>query len=1205
MTSRASTPRAEPIAVIGVACRLPGAPDLAAYWTLLDEGRHAIAEPSARRRADSAVPGGTDELPPGGYLDRVDAFDAAFFGISPREADTLDPHQRLALELGWEALENASLPIDPLRGSATGVFVGATSHDWATVVHRHAVRDVTRHTFTGTARALIANRLSWALGVNGASVTVDTAQSSSLVAVHQACESLRSGESSLALAGGVHLNLAQESTIGAERFGALSPDHRCYTFDVRANGFVRGEGGAFVVLKPLRAARADGDRVIGVIHGSAVTADGHTDGLTVPSATAQAAALRRATERAGVDPDAVQYVELHGTGTKVGDPVEAEALGTVFGGRAGDDPLVVGSVKTNIGHLEGASGIAGLVKVLLALDRRALPPSLHHETPNPAVDLTGRRLRVQTESSPWPRPDRPLLAGVSSFGMGGTNCHVIVGESEGAADAPLGAEAAVPAGTGAKDRPRLFARTDTHAWPVSARTADALAGQAARLRDHLTGATGATGTSGSEAAAEEATPGDLAYSLAATRTHGAHRAVVVGSSTDELAAGLAGLATGIPPRSVASGVAHGVRPVVLVFPGQGSQWTGMAAELLDTSPVFAAHMAACAAALAPHVDWDLEAVLRQRPGAPDLERVDVVQPALFSVMVSLARLWEALGVRPAAVIGHSQGEIAAAHVAGALTLEAAAAIVARRSRLIRELLVGSGGMASVPRPADEVRERIGDAADLLGVAAVNGPGVTVVSGERDALDALLAGYRAENADVRVIPVDYASHSPRVEPLREALARELADLPPSDGGGVAFYSTVTGGRFDPRGLDAAYWYRNLRDTVRFDDAVRAALADGHRLFVEASPHPVLTYGLRQIQDAAGAPDAAAIGTLRRGEGGPVRLLTSAGEAFAHGAPVDWSATHGPDARRVDLPTYAFRRRRHWIDARQDAAADSAVEHSAHPDHAKAPVPVAEAGGTAPGSAGNRAARDALALVRATAAVILGHPGPASVDPDTTFKDLGFDSLGAVEFRDRLAAASGAHLPASLTFDHPTPRAVARVLEGVTAGTVADADPDARGGSRPRPRQAPTGVPPSTPATPWSSSRPRAGGPVAPTPRRRCGTSSTPEPTPSAPSRTTADGTSTRCTTPTSRGRVPPTCARADSCTAPTASTRRSSASAPVRRPPWTRSSACCWKPRGRRSNAPEYSPNHCAGHGPGCSSGPCRRTTARACTRHRKGTRATC
>ncbi|GCD99363.1 polyketide synthase [Embleya hyalina] len=998
------------IAVIGTACRLPGAADPAAFWRLLADGVDAVGEAGAERRRGA-------DLRPGGYLDRVDTFDAAFFGISPREADAMDPHQRLALELGWEAAEDAGLVPGSLAGTRAGVFVGAIAGDWSTVVHRYGTDAITRHTFTGVARALIANRLSWALDLHGPSLTVDTAQSSSLVAVHLACESLRSGESTVAFAGGVHLNLAAESTVAAERFGALSPDHRSFTFDARANGFVRGEGGAVLLLKPLDRALADGDPIHAVIHGSAVTSDGDTDGLTVPDVGAQTDVLRRAASAAGVAPDRIQYVELHGTGTRVGDPIEAAALGIAYGaGRTGADRLAVGSVKTNIGHLEGASGIVGLLKTVLGIRRRTLPASLHHTTANPAIDPAGNGLRVRTEPGPWPHPDRPLLAGVSSFGMGGTNCHVVVGEAPARAG-----EAPAPDGPRALVAPVL-------PWPLSARDPRALPGQAGRL------------------ATVDAAPGDVALTLAVHRTAFAHRAVLLGEDSTELRDAAAALAAGLPSAGAVTGVAHPHTSTVFVFPGQGSQWIGMARRLRAESPVFAAHLDACADALAPHVDWSPHDVLRDVPGAPGLDRVDVVQPALFAVMVSLARLWEAFGVRPDAVVGHSQGEIAAAHIAGALTLADAARLVARRSRLLAGLAPG-GGMASIPLPADEVRAAPAVQAGRIAIAAINGPSSTVVSGDRDALDTLLADYTEAGVDVRSIPVDYASHSAHVEPLRADLARELDGLAPVSSD-ITFYSTVTGGPLDTAGLDVDYWYRNLRGTVRFEDAVHAALADGRRTFVEASPHPVLTMGLRQILDGAGSEGAAAaltVGTLRRDDGGARRLLTSLAQAYVHGVPVDWTAALPADARRTELPTYAFLPTPHWIAEPPGTPHDAPASGEAGSAPARSAVP-AEAGDGADGTGGSHradgsghaeprtAAPDPLVLVRATAAVVLGHAGPGAVDPDRTFKDLGFDSVGALEFRDRLAAASGTSLSASLTFDHPTPRAVAGHLAHRTAGTV---------------------------------------------------------------------------------------------------------------------------------------------------------------------------
>ena len=993
-TAESTGVAAAAVAVVGHACRLPGAADPDAFWALLERGGQAVGPPPPGRFPEGA------EVRPGGYLEQVDGFDPEFFGLSPAEAAAADPQQRLLLELAWEALEDACVRPARLGGSRTGVFVGSIAGDYATLVHQQASAAVTRHSLTGLNRGILANRLSHRLDLRGPSLNVDSAQSSSLVAVHLALESLRSGESEVALVAGVNLNLAPDSTLTVDRFGALSPDNRCFTFDARANGYVRGEGGVLLVLKPLARALADGDPVRAVLLGSAVNSDGATDGLTVPSAAAQAEVVRTAVGRSGTDPQAVQYVELHGTGTRVGDPIEAAGLGAALGGgRPGDEPLLVGSAKTNVGHLEGAAGLVGLLKVVLSVSHRRLPASLDFHTPNPEIAFDRLGLRVRTESGPWPHADRPLVAGVSSFGVGGTNAHVVVAEAP-AVEPVAAPEPVEPVAADTTGRP-----AGPVAWPLSARSAASLRGQAERLLDRL----------GPDPAAD---PADIGHSLATTRTVFEHRAVVLGDDRAELLDGLRALAEGRQAAGLVQGIAPtGDRPgTVFVFPGQGSQWAGMARELLATAPAFAESIRDCADALAPHTDWSLPDVLLGRPGAPDPDRVDVLQPALWAVMVSLAALWQQSGVRPDAVIGHSQGEIAAATVAGALSLADAAAVVALRSRAIAGLGgSGTGGMASVPLPEAEVRARLVRWDGRLGVAAANGPTATVVSGDRDALEELVAGYQAEDVRVRVVPVDYASHSPQVEPLRERLPALLAGIRPRTGHTV-FYSTVTGGRLDPTELTAEYWFRNLRQTVELERAVLAAAAEGHRAFLEISPHPVLTVGLDRILDGA----AAVTGTLRREHGGLRQFRTALAEWQVRGGAVDRSGHYGARPRPVQLPTYAFDRRQLWFDAAPSIPAPSVPVRS---------VAVPSGPGTAPAPAPAPApVNDPLDAVLASAAIILGQPSASAVDPERTFKDLGFDSVAAVEFRDRLAAATGLTLPSTLTYDRPTPRAVADYLRG---------------------------------------------------------------------------------------------------------------------------------------------------------------------------------
>ncbi|MFD9958536.1 type I polyketide synthase [Amycolatopsis sp. NPDC058986] len=948
----------DPIAVVGISCRFPGARGPAEFWRLLRAGADAVSEVPGERFPESSLAGAgltaeqASAVRYGAFLDRVDEFDAGFFGVSPREAAAMDPQQRLALELGWEALEDAGLG-PAARRERTGVFVGAASGDYAVLLDRLGAAARTAHTFTGTQRGAIANRLSYFLGLSGPSYAVDAGQSSSLVAVHLAAESLRRGECALALAGGVQLNLLPDNAFAAARFGALSPSGRCRTFDAAADGFVRGEGGGLVLLKPRSRALADGDPIHCLLRGSAVNNDGGGDAFAVPDGAAQQEVLRLAYERAGLDPALAGYVELHGTGTRVGDPIEAAALGGVRGRRC--PPLRVGSVKTNLGHLEAAAGIAGLLKTVLCLKNRLLVPSLHFTTPNPAIPLDELNLRVCTETAGWDGTDGERVAGVSSFGVGGTNCHVVLSDA-----------APVPAPVSPAREP-----AGVLPWVVSAASAGALRAQAGRLR---------------EVVRED--PRDVALSLATTRTPLPVRAVLIAGDRAGFEDALDAVERGEPHPAVAGGVAGDAGRIAFVFPGQGSQWAGMAAGLLDTSPVFAAEIARCAAALESYVDWSLVEVLRD--GESVLDRVEVVQPALWAMMIGLAAQWRAFGVRPEAVAGHSQGEIAAAYVAGALSLEDSAKIVALRSRALTAI-DGTGAMAGIELPAAEVRAAIGGS---LTVAAENGPSSTVVAGPPGDVRGFVAACTERGVRARLIPVGYASHTEAVDDLREALLRELADVRPRSSE-IPFYSTVTGTVLDTAGLDAEYWFRNLRRPVLLRPATELLAAHGFRTFVEVSAHPVLTTAL---QGAHGDAPVTVAGTLRRGEGGRRRLLTSLAELHVRGVDVDWSA--GLDfagARRIPLPAYAFQRRRHWLGA--DAAPS-------------APSP-------SPGT-------DALGLVRATAAAVLGHPGPAAVDPALTFKALGFDSVAVADLANRLSGTLGRPLSPAAVFDHPTPELLAASL-----------------------------------------------------------------------------------------------------------------------------------------------------------------------------------
>ncbi|MCC3769964.1 beta-ketoacyl synthase N-terminal-like domain-containing protein, partial [Streptomyces sp. UNOC14_S4] len=1001
------------IAVVGISCRLPMAPDPGAFWALLEHGTSAVTEvPRGRWEGTGdgrAARGGSRRA---GFLDSVDGFDAAFFGVSPREAATMDPQQRLVLELAWEALEDAGIVPASLEGSRTAVFVGTLRDDYAALLYQHGEQAITQHTMTGVNRGVIANRVSYHLGLRGPSLTVDAAQSSSLVAVHLACESLRAGESTTAIAAGVNLNILAEAAVTEERFGGLSPDGTAYTFDARANGFVQGEGGGVVVLKPLARALADGDHVYGVIRGSAVNNDGATPGLTVPSQLAQEQVLREAYERAGVDPAAVQYVELHGTGTPVGDPIEAAALGAALGAaRPQSDPLPVGSVKTNIGHLEGAAGIAGLLKVLLSMRHRRIPASLNFERPNPRIPLAALGLAVRSETGDWPHPERELVAGVSSFGMGGTNAHIVV--TEGPAGADTGDDRAPEA-----DAPALTP------WVVSAFGPEALRAQAEKLHDAV-------------AADEAADKAAIGLSLLSSRALFDHRAVVIAEDRDGLLSGLRSLASGVPDRSVVSG---SVRPGLLgvVFTGQGAQRVGMGRELHAVFPVFAAAFDAACAELDPHLDRPLRDVIDSGEGLDDTAWT---QPALFALEVALFRLMESWGVRPDYLAGHSIGEIAAAHVAGVLTLEDAARLVTARGRLMQALPTG-GVMIAVQAGEDEVLPLLEGRADEVAIAAVNGPSSVVVAGTEEAAEAVAGLLREQGRKTRRLSVSHAFHSPLMAPMLEEFRSVVAALEFREPR-IAVVSTVTGEVVtDGQWSSAAYWVDQVRRPVRFLDAVRSLEDAGVTAFLELGPDGVCSAMVSDsLRDASAA---SAVPGLRKDRAEPQALTAALAALFVCGNPVEWGvAFEGTGARRVPLPTYAFQRERHWIDGTARTAPVLASAASREPAAAGS-GPRGEFGRrlAALGGAGReRAVRD---LVAAHVAAVLEYAPGRQVDFQLPFKELGFDSLMSVELRDGLAAATGLRLPGGLLFDHPTPHELTERLLTELTGT--DAPDEVRSAAR---------------------------------------------------------------------------------------------------------------------------------------------------------------
>ncbi|MCI3226486.1 SDR family NAD(P)-dependent oxidoreductase, partial [Streptomyces sp. NP-1717] len=926
----------DPVAIVGIGCRFPGdvrSPD--DLWRLLAAGTDAISEfPDDRgwRLDDLFDPDpesdGRSYVRHGGFLHDAAQFDAAFFGIGPREADAMDPQQRLLLETSWEALERAGIDPTALHGSHTGVFLGATSQDYGSRL-ADAPPGYEGYVLTGSTSSVASGRVAYTLGLEGPALTVDTACSSSLVALHLARQSLLRGECSMALAGGVTVMATPGMFAEFSRQRGLAPDGRCKPFAEAADGTAWSEGVGVLLLERLSDAHRNGHQVLAVLRGSAVNQDGASNGLTAPNGGAQRRVIRQALDTAGLLSADVDAVEAHGTGTTLGDPIEAQAVLATYGqDRPDGRPVLLGSLKSNIGHTQAAAGVAGVIKMVMAMRHGTLPRTLHLDRPSPHVDWSAGAAALLPEPAPWPEVDRPRRAGVSSFGISGTNAHVILEQAPHEPDF-AGSAGPVPA-PGQVPAPGPAAVP----WPLSARDPRALRRQAGQLHDWLT-------------QHPDTSPSDIAHTLDTGRATLTQRAVLVGADRDEFLTGLHALADGETAPGTVLGTAADDRRTVFVFPGQGSQWAGMGARLMDESPAFRQHLTHCAEALRPYLEFSPLAVLRGDPDAPALERADVVQPVLFAVLVSLARTWESFGVRPDAVVGHSQGEIAAAHIAGALSLDDAARIVARRSQALAEL-AGRGGMVSVTLPLPEVTELIHRWGDRLEVAAVNGPAAVVVAGDPEALTELLAECAGRQVSARRIAVDYASHSAQMEPVRDHLAAALTGIGPrrSD---IPFHSTVTGTEItDTRRLDADYWFRNLRQTVRFADATGELLATGYRNFVEISPHPVLTIAIQDAVEryADGDTDATVTGTLSRNDGGLRNFLTSLASLHVSGTPVRWVTAAGATAPRpVDLPTYPFHRRRHWLTpAPAGSGAAAGLDTTEHPLLSVA-VPLADSGGVA--------------------------------------------------------------------------------------------------------------------------------------------------------------------------------------------------------------------------------------------------------------------
>ncbi|MEU8827459.1 type I polyketide synthase [Streptomyces sp. NPDC048636] len=877
------------IAVVGMGCRLPGDIDSpAALWHLLAEGRDAVGEPPAERRELwPDEPGADSGLPThGGYLRDVSRFDADFFGVSGREADVLDPQHRLLLEVAWEALEHAGMPPDRLGGTSTGVFTGLSYNDYMDRLERHPREN--EGSALSNAHCVAAGRISYLLGLHGPCVALDTACSSSLVAVHLAAQALRAGECDLALAGGVTLMFEPRTTRSFVRMGMLSHSGHCHAFDAAADGFVRGEGCGIVVLKRLEDAERDGDRVLAVLRGSAVNQDGHSDGLAAPSATAQRALYEEALRRAGVDAADVGMVEAHGTGTPVGDPVEFTSLAQVYG--TGRDGCALASVKTNLGHLEPAAGVTGMIKAILCLGHGLIPPNLHFTRWNPAIDAGGTRFFIPRELTPWPVRTGPRLAAVSSFGFSGTNAHVLL-EQPPAAPVP-----AVPV-PDQRPRPRLATRTVPQVFLVPAGSPAALPAAAHRMADWLEG-------DGARVPLR-----DIAHTLALRRSAGRGRLGVTTGGREELIDALRAFAAGQAHPDVVTGSvgAAVVRRPVWVFSGQGSQWPGMGRELLERDPAFAAALTEADELIAAEAGFSVLDIVRAGEPVTGCARV---QPVLFALQTALAATWRAHGVEPAGVIGHSMGEVAAAVVAGALSLADGAAVICRRSALLARV-AGQGAMATVGLAAAEAQAELeaAGAAATVTVAVMAAPGSTVVAGDTAAVERLVADWESRGVPAALIAVDVASHSPQVDPLLADLRTALADLTPHRPR-LPFYTTVLDDPHTVPAFDADYWCANLRRPVRFSAAVAAAAADRHLVYTEISPHPVVTHPVTRAL-AGLVDDPVVLPTLRRDTDETATFRTQLAALHCAGVPVDWARLYD-GAALADVPPITFDRAHHWAD-----------------------------------------------------------------------------------------------------------------------------------------------------------------------------------------------------------------------------------------------------------------------------------------------------
>lgn len=1002
----------EPVAVIGVGCRFPGDIDgPERLWDFLTEKKCAITAYPDRGFTNAGT-----FAESGGFLKDVAGFDNRFFDIPPDEALRMDPQQRLLLEVSWEALEHAGIIPESLRLSRTGVFVGVSSTDYVRLVSASAQQKSTIWDNTGGSSSIIANRISYFLDIQGPSIVIDTACSSSLVAVHLACRSLSTWDCDIALVGGTNVLISPEPWGGFREAGILSQTGCCHAFDKSADGMVRGEGCGVIVLQRLSDARLEGRRILAILTGSAVNQDGKSNGIMAPNPSAQIGVLENACKSARVDPLEIGYVEAHGTGTSLGDRIEAHALGMVFGRkRPGSGPLMIGSIKPNIGHLEGAAGIAGLIKAVLMVERGSLLPSGGFTEPNPAIPFTELGLRVVDELQEWPVvAGRPRRAGVSSFGFGGTNAHVIV-EEAGSVGADTVSGRADVGGSGG----------GVVAWVISGKTASALAAQAGRLGRYV-----------------RARPAldvvDVGYSLVSTRSVFDHRAVVVGQTRDELLAGLAGVVAGRPEAGVVCGVGKPAGKTAFVFAGQGSQWLGMGSELYAAYPVFAEALDAVVDELDRHLRYPLRDVIWGHD-QDLLNTTEFAQPALFAVEVALYRLLMSWGVRPGLVLGHSVGELAAAHVAGALCLRDAAMLVAARGRLMQALPAG-GAMFAVQAREDEVAPMLGHD---VSIAAVNGPASVVISGAHDAVSAIADRLRGQGRRVHRLAVSHAFHSALMEPMIAeftAVAAELSVGLPT----IPVISNVTGQLVADDFASADYWARHIRAVVRFGDSVRSAHCAGASRFIEVGPGGGLT---SLIEASLADAQIVSVPTLRKDRPEPVSVMTAAAQGFVSGMGLDWASVFsGYRPKRVELPTYAFQHQKFWLAPAPSVSDPTAAGQIGASDGGAELLASSGFAARLAGRSADEQLAAAIEVVCEHAAAVLGRDGAAGLDAGQAFADSGFNSLSAVELRNRLTAVTAVTLPATAIFDHPTPTELAQYLitqiDGHGSSAAAAANPAER-------------------------------------------------------------------------------------------------------------------------------------------------------------------